>query len=212
MIFLEKCFFHHFRTLNEKISATSWVSTGPALVTALYSSRETLWGQVNSLRNFVFVNILGHWTKSFRPSGKNCLAESSKLHSTCPEEHFGVFLKKLDVLNHIRTLSDYRSAYWLNFPNGPWKLLPTFREEHFTDFFLFLNLYWDFSTMRYKISSLQAKISLQGFQTCILSVRLFFENLLTAFWWLRFTFREKFFEENCFFGKIFNFLTFSALS
>ena len=137
MIFLEKCFFHHFRTLNEKISATSWVSTGPALVTALYSSRETLWGQVNSLRNFVFVNILGHWTKSFRPSGKNCLAESSKLHSTCPEEHFGVFLKKLDVVNHIRTLSDYRSAYWLNFPNGPWRLLPTFREEHFTDFFYF---------------------------------------------------------------------------
>ena len=65
--------------------------------------------------------------------------------------------------------------------------------------------------MRYKISSLQAKISLQGFQSCILSVRLFFEILPTAFWWLRFTFREKFVKENCFFGKIFNFLTFSDI-
>ena len=65
--------------------------------------------------------------------------------------------------------------------------------------------------MRYKNSSLQAKISLQGFQSCILSVRLFFEILPTAFWWLRFTFREKFFEENYFFGKIFNFLTFSDI-
>ena len=123
----------------------------------------------------------------------------------------GFFLKKLVVVNHIRTLSEYCSAYWLNFPIGAWKLLLTFREEHFTEIFFNLNLYWEFSTKRYKISSLQTKISLQGFQSCILSVRLFFEILPTAFWWLRFTFREKFFEEKYFFGKNFNFITFSDI-
>ena len=95
MIFLDKCFFRHFRKLIEIISATFWASAGPAVVTAFYNSRETLWGRGIFLRNFIFVNILGHWTKSFRPSGKDFLAGSSKLHSTCPEEHFGVFFENV---------------------------------------------------------------------------------------------------------------------
>ena len=52
MIFLDKCFFRHFRKLIEIISAIFWDSSGLALVTAFYISWETLWGQVIFLTKF----------------------------------------------------------------------------------------------------------------------------------------------------------------
>ena len=99
----------------------------------------------NTVRTSYFLDkffyLLTFWDTDLRVSGllakifgqvlQNCILRVQR-------NLLRFFLKKLDVVNHIRTLSEYCSAYWLNFPNGPWKLLPTFREEHFTEFFFWI--------------------------------------------------------------------------